>query len=370
VLADGWYSWLLPEPRSLAEVIEHWPLRVRKLIWRFGPFRALALRLAGRRYDVIATIRADAAWRSLLLLSALAPGSPKLVALQFIEHPPRPTGVGRLADVAWRPVERWAARRAVLRAQVLSPWEAELYSQRYRAEPGRFWFIPFAWRRAPGDAAQTFKAASERAGVIAAGRTLCDWETLFAAAHRETWPLTVVCSPSDRPLVESLNHDARATILTGLTDVQVYELLERSAVCVVAMREAGISQGHVRLCWAVDTGTPVIVSATRSLEGYVEDGRTAVLVPPGDAVALREGIKRLLADPQARDQLAGAAWERAGQWTWPDYLEAIAAFLRGEHPALSQAAAAPSAAASPVPASAASRREITFETPSPPIDTP
>jgi glycosyltransferase involved in cell wall biosynthesis len=94
------------------------------------------------------------------------------------------------------------------------------------------------------------------------------------------------------------------------------------------MYDAGVSQGHVRLCDAVDAGVPVVASRTRSLEGYVEDGRTAVLVDPGDAGALRLAVDGLLSDPAGRERLAQAAFERAAAWTWPDYLAAIEAFGR------------------------------------------
>jgi glycosyltransferase involved in cell wall biosynthesis len=250
----------------------------------------------------------------------------------------------------------------MLRAQVLSPWEADVYSRRYRIDRERFHFIPWAWRHPPRGARAGFRPATERNGVIAAGRVNCDWPTLLSAAEGQPWTLTVVCPATDLPAVEELGGDGQVTILSEVPEKQVQELLSRSAVSVLAMREVGVSQGHVRLCASVDAGLPIIASATRSLEGYVEDGRTAILVPPGDPTALREVISQLLSDPVRRDDLASAAWDRAERWTWEEYLRAISGLLAAE-PAVSPQAAA-SASAGP------RRREITFETPSPPIDTP
>ena len=367
-LVTGWYRLFLHEHRSVDSAVSRWPARMRPLVWRSGPLQTLTLLIAARQHPVIATIRRDPGWRSLLLLSALLHRSPKLVVLHFADYPDRPAGVGRLIDAAWRPVERWALRRAMLRCQVLSAWESELYSQRYGIERERFCFVPFAWRHpAPGDR-PSFRAASGRVGVISAGRTSCDWPTLFEAAEGQPWALTVVCQAVDRPLVDRLNRNNRAEVRTDMPAPEVHRLLEEAAVSVIATYEGGISQGHVRLCASTDAGVPVIASRTRSLEGYVEDGRTALLVPPGNASALRDAVNRYLEDPEARDQMAQAAWNRAERWTWEDYLSALSELLRTEP---GQAASMRAAStASPSSSARGSRREITLETPSPPIETP
>jgi glycosyltransferase involved in cell wall biosynthesis len=325
VLADGWYGWLVPGFRALYDIYERWPARVQDWMLRFGALRAVILFGASVRYDAVVTIRTDRGWRSLLVLRALLGRRRKLVALHFIDHPDRAGGMGRLVDRAWRPVDRWATRRAVLAAQVLSEWEVDRSAHAFGVERERFSFIPFAWRMtargAPGP-----ELGAPRDLVIASGRAFCDWPTLFAAARSASWRLLVICGGYDRALVERLNADGRARIASDLPAERVHELLREAAVSVLPMYEAGVSQGHVRLCDAVDAGAVVVASRTRSLEGYVEDGRTAVLVAPGDAEALRTAIDRLLGDAAERERLVRAAFERAGAWTWADYLAAIEAF--------------------------------------------
>jgi len=44
-------------------------------------------------------------------------------------------------------------------------------------------------------------------------------------------------------------------------------------------------------------GTPVVASRIGGVEELVEDGKTGLLVPPGDAVALADALHRLLMDP-------------------------------------------------------------------------
>jgi glycosyltransferase involved in cell wall biosynthesis len=149
---------------------------------------------------------------------------------------------------------------------------------------------------------------------------------LFAAARGAGWPLLVICGEHDRAQVNALNADGRATVLCEVTPERARELIGEAVVSVLPMYDAGVSQGHVRLCDAVDAGVPVVATRTRSLEGYVSDGETAVLVAPGDAEALRAEIDRLVGDPAERERLARAAFERAVAWTWEDYLAAIEAF--------------------------------------------
>jgi glycosyltransferase involved in cell wall biosynthesis len=67
----------------------------------------------------------------------------------------------------------------------------------------------------------------------------------------------------------------------------------------VAVREA--------MAW----GRPVVATAVGGLTDAVEDGVTGLLVPPGDVVALRAAIERLLGDPDLRARLGAAGRARA-----------------------------------------------------------
>ena len=146
---DGWYRWFLPTHRSLGDVVNRWPKRVRPLVWRYGVVRAVTLVVAGRRHLAIVAIRRDPGWRSLVLFSALLHRKPKLVVLHFIDNDLRRPGARGLLDDVWRPIERSALRRTMARTQVLTTWEGERYAREYGVEPERFRFVPFAWRHPP-----------------------------------------------------------------------------------------------------------------------------------------------------------------------------------------------------------------------------
>jgi len=60
---------------------------------------------------------------------------------------------------------------------------------------------------------------------------------------------------------------------------------------------------------ALTAGVPVVASAVGGIPDQVRDGREALLVPPGDAVALAAALRAVLTDP-ARARALGAAGRR------------------------------------------------------------
>lgn len=66
---------------------------------------------------------------------------------------------------------------------------------------------------------------------------------------------------------------------------------------------------------AMAAGRPVVASAVGGLTGIVADGETGILVPPGDAAALRSAIQQLLADPVLRARMGGEGRQRAAAYS-------------------------------------------------------
>jgi glycosyltransferase involved in cell wall biosynthesis len=64
---------------------------------------------------------------------------------------------------------------------------------------------------------------------------------------------------------------------------------------------------------AMACGTPVLATAVGGIPDQLDGGRAGTLVPVGDRRALGEALRSLTADPQRRQQLAGAARARCEQ---------------------------------------------------------
>jgi glycosyltransferase involved in cell wall biosynthesis len=65
---------------------------------------------------------------------------------------------------------------------------------------------------------------------------------------------------------------------------------------------------------AMAAGVPIVGSRNGGMSDLVVDSETGVLVPPGDALALREALCRVLADERGRKRMAKAAAKRAPQF--------------------------------------------------------
>jgi glycosyltransferase involved in cell wall biosynthesis len=72
-------------------------------------------------------------------------------------------------------------------------------------------------------------------------------------------------------------------------------------------------------------GTPLVATAVGGLPDMLEDGRSAVLVPRRDPVALAEGIERLLGSPEERRKLSEEASRRLERYE----IDAVAARFAG-----------------------------------------
>jgi glycosyltransferase involved in cell wall biosynthesis len=67
---------------------------------------------------------------------------------------------------------------------------------------------------------------------------------------------------------------------------------------------------------AFASGTPVATTAPEGMRYIVDDGRTGLLSPPGDAAALAQNILRLLSDPELATRLAQNAFAETDQYNW------------------------------------------------------
>ncbi|MEU7577875.1 glycosyltransferase family 1 protein [Streptomyces sp. NPDC041068] len=84
---------------------------------------------------------------------------------------------------------------------------------------------------------------------------------------------------------------------------------------------------------AMASGVPVIAPAVGGPLDLVEHGRTGVLVPPGDVVAVRDAVRILAVDPglraaygaAGRAAVAGRSWEAVGEQLIGHYEEVLAA---------------------------------------------
>jgi glycosyltransferase involved in cell wall biosynthesis len=239
---------------------------------------------------------------------------------------------------AKRPWLRLLARAENLRLIVHSPSQFAQARHLLGVPVERLRLIPYGvdtdfWRPAP--------AAAEEL-VLAAGRDHRDYATLaravasldvrtFVSGHSAHSPRASASEPAAWP----------PNVERGFVDyVALRELYARAAVVVIPLVPADFPAGVTSLVESMAMSKAIVVSATAGLEGLVDDGETAVQVPPGDPDALESAIRRLLADPAERQRLGRNARARAEQ---RHSLGAYAAALSNELHAMANGLKSPAA---------------------------
>jgi hypothetical protein len=334
ILAPDWYAEMIGPPCVQAEdaIVQRFGTRMASLSACCGPLRGLLVALAARPGDVIAAIKKAPGTTTLLLVEAWVRRRRRVVVLEFLPRGVPRRGLLRLVYRSWlATTERPAVRRAMRVGAVLTAAERDELARCYRVPRARLRHIPWALVRSDEEL-PPYPSTSK--AVVCSGRASCDWPTLFAAARGATWPLTVIGSRVDLPLIERLNHEGRAEVLCEVSRDEHDARLRTAALYLICLRETGPSAGHVRLMAAVGAGAPVIASGVPGLREYVEDGRTAVLVEPSNPDALRHAVDDLLADPSRREQLRQRAFERARTRTYREYFDEVRGLLFDEGRAL------------------------------------
>jgi glycosyltransferase involved in cell wall biosynthesis len=140
--------------------------------------------------------------------------------------------------------------------------------------------------------------------LIAAG------QRLRAGGHR--FELVVVGKPRVR--------DKTVSFRTGLSDVELADLLRSAEIACVPSRYEGFSLPALE---AMACGTPLVATTAGALPEVV--GSAGLLVPPDDPDRLADALGRLLTEPDLRADLAAAGVRRAAGFTWRRCAEATIA---------------------------------------------
>ncbi len=77
-----------------------------------------------------------------------------------------------------------------------------------------------------------------------------------------------------------------------------------------------IASFGITILEAMSAGKAIIASDIEAFRALVTHGESALLIPPGDAEALRDAMERLVADPDLREGLAATAALRVSHYDW------------------------------------------------------
>jgi hypothetical protein len=221
-----------------------------------------------------------------------------------------------LADATWK--SGGPARRSAMRAIdhrdahycVLSQEEATMFPATWGVAPERVHVTPFHWVLDEGEVEDV---PDTDGTIFAGGDSLRDYRPLLEAA--EGLPARVTIASRSRAPARP-----PANVTIGELNQRRYVERFRSASIVVVPLEPrrDRSAGQQTYLNAMALGKPVVVTDALGVRDYVEDRRTGLIVPPGDAAAMRAALDWLLDPANAgevraiRDRARAVALERFG----------------------------------------------------------
>ncbi len=121
-------------------------------------------------------------------------------------------------------------------------------------------------------------------------------------------------------LAESLKVTAAVRFTGRLENEQLPDLYRSAALM---LNPSTVDNMPISILEAMASGVPVISTNVGGVPFLVEDGATALLVPPRNPEAMAGAALRVLGDPVLADQLRTAGIERARRYAWPQVREQL-----------------------------------------------
>jgi glycosyltransferase involved in cell wall biosynthesis len=122
-----------------------------------------------------------------------------------------------------------------------------------------------------------------------------------------------------RTLAQRLGLEQRITFAGMVAPSAVAALLKRATMLALPNPASAIATrftSPLKLFEYMAAGRPIVASNLPAIREVLTDNVDALLVPPGDAGALADAIRRLARDPALGERLSRAALDLVPQYTW------------------------------------------------------
>lgn len=180
----------------------------------------------------------------------------------------------------------------------------------------------FADLRGPPDSIEfalmieKYSKAEEGNYIFSGGYIARDYPTLLRAASELPHQIVLVVGydpVTGKTGLENAILSKKVKVYFDIPGGRFLDLMSRARVVVLAMQDKPYSAGQMVLMNAMALGKPIIITRTAGIIDYVEDGKTVLLVEPGNAQQLKEKISMISKDVGLRRNLgrnAKAKWQK------------------------------------------------------------
>lgn len=96
----------------------------------------------------------------------------------------------------------------------------------------------------------------------------------------------------------------------------------------ISINPSSVDNMPVSILEAMASGTPVVSTAVGGVPFLVEDGKTALLVPPSAPEAMADAIKQIMEDIALADRLVTNGLQEVQKYTWPKTWPLLASVYR------------------------------------------
>ncbi len=129
--------------------------------------------------------------------------------------------------------------------------------------------------------------------------------------------------------LESIANGAANVVFTGFVEPAKIPLYQTAADILIApyTSDARDFLSPLKLFEYMAAGRPIVASDLNVLGEVLTNGENALLVPPGDSVALADAIRLVLSDDDLYRSLAESVQRNVTQYTWTQRAKNIVSFI-------------------------------------------
>lgn len=245
--------------------------------------------------DCIITSFPQLAFAAAVLLPLMGKPGARLVAWNFNLGSLAGRWKGRLAGMALRRVDRF-----IVHAQ----GEIGSYAKWLGIREEKFRFVPLQ----RGGITEIQPSPISGPYIVSMGSANRDYRTL-ADAVIGTGIKTVIIAK--KTLIEMLPEHPDLIKLSGLTQDECLSILSGAVLNIAPLAPTQTASGQVTFITSMRMGIPTIATDCVGTVDYIRDGETGLLVPPGDAKALRTAIESFWRDEGYRSRIGVAGKQYA-----------------------------------------------------------